>query len=386
MRLTEKQREIIEAPVGGTIFLRGPAGAGKTTVGVRRLRHLIESGVSAHSILVLVPQKRLALPYLAEVRNPRRKAGAEATIATLGSLAFQMVNLFWPLAAKEQQLSQRDPYRRPVFLTLELVQYLMFKLLDPEIQRNDRFASVRIGQTRLFSQIADNLNKASLVGFPRTEIAGRLKEALPGDSEREHIYEDAQVCANLFHDYCLDRNLLDFSLQVKLFVDHLWRQEVPRAFLQRRYTHLIVDNLEEDTPVTHDVLRDWLPRCRSALLMMDEELSVCELCFAVDCAQPKVSRHLAKMRQYKLLSVRRDGVWMYYRVNPQLPAWAFKIVQQMTQAGECAQLLVRDRNRLAAMPDRPLREQHQVYATASVTPLQSRLPGAPIEAGVRIVR
>jgi ArsR family transcriptional regulator len=135
-----------------------------------------------------------------------------------------------------------------------------------------------------------------------------------------------------------------------------------------------------------NVLSDETRRRMLALLMMEEELSVCELCFAVDCAQPKVSRHLAKMRQSKLLSVRRDGVWMYYRVNPQLPAWAFKIVQQMTQAGECAQLLIRDRNRLTAMPDRPARDSHQVYATASVTPLQSRLPGAPIEAGVRIVR
>lgn len=269
MRLTEKQREIIESPIRGALFLRGPAGAGKTTTGVHRMRHLIENGVSAHSILVLAPQKRLALPYLTEIRNPRRKAGAEVTVATLGSLAFQMVNLFWPLAA--EQLSPRDPYRRPVFLSLELVQYVMFKLLDPEILRNDRFKSVRVGQTRLFSQIADNLNKSSLVGFPHTRIAERLKAALPGDQERMHIFEDAQVCANLFRDYCVDQNLLDFSLQVKLFVDHLWRQEVPRAFLMRRYAHIIADNLEEDTPVTHSLLREWLPHCRSALLIHDHE-------------------------------------------------------------------------------------------------------------------
>ena len=270
MRLTEKQREIVESPLRGALFLRGPAGAGKTTVGVARLRHLIENGVPAHSILVLAPQKRLALPYLNEIRNPRRRAGSEATVATLGSLAFQMVNLFWPLAARGNLLSERDPYRRPVFLSLELVQYLMFKLLDPEIQRNDRFKSVRIGQTRLFSQIADNLNKSSLVGFDHSEIAARLNEALPGDAEREHIYNDAQVCANLFREYCVDHNLLDFSLQVRLFAK-LWQQPVPRAFLQRRYAHIIADNLEEDTPVTHDLLRDWLPQCRSALLIQDEE-------------------------------------------------------------------------------------------------------------------
>ena len=45
-----------------------------------------------------------------------------------------------------------------------------------------------------------------------------------------------------------------------------------------------------------NVLSDETRRRMLALLMMEEELSVCELCFAVDCAQPKVSRHLAKMR------------------------------------------------------------------------------------------
>ncbi|MGH9838131.1 MAG: UvrD-helicase domain-containing protein [Blastocatellia bacterium] len=267
--MTEKQKQIVEQPVGSKIFLRSPAGAGKTTAGVQRMRHLIEQGVPAHSMLVLVPQKRLALPYLTEIRNPRRRAGADVTVATLGSLAHQMVNLFWPLVT--DQLSPREPYRRPAFLSLELVQYLMFKLLAPQIERNDYFNSVKISQARLFSQIADNLNKSSLVGFAHTQIAERLKASLPGDEERLHIFDDAQVCANLFRDYCVEHNLLDFSLQVRLFVDHLWDREVPRAFLTRRYTHIIADNIEEDTPATHELLREWLPRCKSALLIYDDD-------------------------------------------------------------------------------------------------------------------
>jgi hypothetical protein len=211
----------------------------------------------------------LALPYLAEIRNPRRRAGAEATVATLGSLAFQTVNLFWPLAVDE--LSQRDPYRRPAFLSMELVQYLMFKLLDPQIERNDYFNSVKISRARLFSQIADNLNKSSLVGFAYTQIAERLQTALPGDEERMHIFNDAQICASLFREYCAEQNLLDFSLQVKLFVEHLWKREVPRAFLTRRYAHIIADNIEEDSPATHTLLGEWLPRCQSALLIHDED-------------------------------------------------------------------------------------------------------------------
>ena len=34
---------------------------------------------------------------------------------------------------------------------------------------------------------------------------------------------------------------------------------------------MLVDNLEEDTPTLHDVLRDWLPVCDSALLIYDSQ-------------------------------------------------------------------------------------------------------------------
>jgi len=271
IRLTKKQEEIVSSPLDAKIFLHGAAGTGKTTIGVRRMRHLLESGMSAHSILVMVPQKRLALPYLAEIRNPRRRAGAEVTIATLGSLSHQIVSLFWPLIA--EQLSPDDPFRHPRFLSSELIQYLMFKLLEPEIEQNDYFNSVTIARARLFGQLADNLNKSSLVGFPHTSIAERLKSALPGDAERLHIFEDAQVCANLFRQYCVEHRLLDFSLQVSLFANHLWRHDVARAYLTRRYQHVIADNTEEDTPVTHELLRDWLPGCQSALVIFDEAAS-----------------------------------------------------------------------------------------------------------------
>lgn len=268
IRLTAEQEAIAGAPVAEKIYLSGMAGTGKTTTGVRRLRRLIESGVPAHSIMVLVPQKRLALPYATEIRNPRRKAGAEVTIATLGSLSHNLVGLFWPLIVRD--LSRENPYRRLTFLSLEMVQYLMFKLLDPVIERNDYFNSVNINRARLFSQIADNLNKSAIVGFPHTGISARLKSALPGSQESLHIFDDAQACANIFRDYCVENNLLDFSLQLEIF-RKLWAHGVPRAYLSSRYKHLIADNLEEDTPITHMLIGDLLSSAESALLISDEE-------------------------------------------------------------------------------------------------------------------
>ena len=163
IRLNVEQEKIVGAPIQQKIFLRGAYGVGKTTCGVRRMRHLIDSGVAAHSILILTPQRRLAQPYLAEQRNPRRKAGADVSIVTLSSLAHQALKLFWPLIA--EPLNLQPPYRPPLFLSLELVQYVMFKVVDPQIEARQMFKGVTITRPRLFSQLADNLNKAALSVF-----------------------------------------------------------------------------------------------------------------------------------------------------------------------------------------------------------------------------
>ena len=268
IRLTVRQTEIVNTPLESRIFLEGIAGAGKTTLGVHRLRHLINSGIPPNSILVLVPQKGLALPYYREIRNPRRRAGADVTIATLGSLARHTIELFWPLAV--ERLSKTDPYRRPVFLSLEMVQYIMSKVVGPEIEKNNLFASLRIKAGRLYSQIVDNLNKAALVGFPSTEFEARLNAASADNLEQRHIFADAQRCANLFREHCVENNLLDFSLQIELF-KFLCTMESPRAYLNGRFSTLIVDNIEEDTPATHDLLLDLLPTRRSSLLICDTD-------------------------------------------------------------------------------------------------------------------
>lgn len=51
------------------------------------------------------------------------------------------------------------------------------------------------------------------------------------------------------------------------------------------------------------------------LLLQREELCVCDLIEALDTPQSVVSRHLAYLRRHRLISARRAGVWMHYRVD-----------------------------------------------------------------------
>jgi ArsR family transcriptional regulator, arsenate/arsenite/antimonite-responsive transcriptional repressor len=90
-----------------------------------------------------------------------------------------------------------------------------------------------------------------------------------------------------------------------------------------------------------------------ALLQKQGRLCVCELTAALDLSQPKISRHLALLRQCGLLMDGREGQWVYYQINPKLPDWAFPILANTLTAVEITGLLQHDLGRLHQMEKRP---------------------------------
>lgn len=104
----------------------------------------------------------------------------------------------------------------------------------------------------------------------------------------------------------------------------------------------------------YSVLSDDTRRRLLALLLKQGELCVCELGAALDMPQPKVSRHLGVMRETEVLAMRREGTWIFYRLNPQLPLWAARSLEAMLDAMPEAALR-EDAARLAVMTDRPAR-------------------------------
>jgi hypothetical protein len=262
----EYQLEVSAAPPDASIFLEGPAGSGKTTAGVLRLLHLVQSGISGAFILILLPQRTLARPYYQVTRDPNFPPGGLPSVLTIGGLAQRVIRLFWPAIARSAGFKR--PFDPPVFLTLETAQYYMSRIAQPLIEKG-YFEQLTIDRNRLFSQILDNLNKSAVVGFRHTEIGERLKSAWIGQPAQMAVYDQAQECASLFRAFCLENNLLDFSLQLEVFSQHLWPSHLVRSYLNNQFRYLIYDNLEEDFPVAHDILSDWLPDFSGSLLIYD---------------------------------------------------------------------------------------------------------------------
>ncbi len=253
-------------------FLSGPAGTGKTTLAVEHLRRLLREGAPPQSILVLVPQLTLAQPYRAALRDAALPGAAAVELSTLNGLARTTIDLFWPLGTATAGFGR--PHHRPVFLTIETAQYYLRQAIDPLLQEgyfDPGVVPVTISLPRLMSQILDNLNKAALMNLPHTQVSGLLAASLTLEPNSRVALEHTQACVNRFREFCLARNLLDFSLRIETFAQHLWPVPGVRQFLTGRFRHLIVDNVEEDTPFAHNILRDWLPHTESALLLFDDD-------------------------------------------------------------------------------------------------------------------
>ncbi len=62
----------------------------------------------------------------------------------------------------------------------------------------------------------------------------------------------------------------------------------------------------------------------------EEELCSCEVMAALDLTQPTTSHHLGILERAGVLSSRREGKWVFYRIaSPRIKAWLTKTLDMM---------------------------------------------------------
>jgi ArsR family transcriptional regulator len=88
-------------------------------------------------------------------------------------------------------------------------------------------------------------------------------------------------------------------------------------------------------------------RLRLLNLMGDQELCVCYFVEILDQSQPKISRHLAYLRNAGIVSARRDGKWMHYRIVMPPNDSAAKVLQQVLQSLREEKSMQADRTKLS---------------------------------------
>ena len=104
-------------------------------------------------------------------------------------------------------------------------------------------------------------------------------------------------------------------------------------------------------------------RLRLISLMGDSEVCVCFFVSILKTSQPKISRHLAYLRRAGIVTARREGKWMHYRLAEPPDEHAAKIFREV-------------RASLAEHPEFQ-RDREKLMQVCCATRLPVQLRGAP---------
>jgi ArsR family transcriptional regulator, arsenate/arsenite/antimonite-responsive transcriptional repressor len=99
-------------------------------------------------------------------------------------------------------------------------------------------------------------------------------------------------------------------------------------------------------------------RLRILGLLLGGEVCVCNLHESLGISQPKVSRHLAYLRRAGLVSARREGLWVHYRLADGTDPVVSTVLQAVTHALGHVDVVRRDTRALekttgCAIPPQP---------------------------------
>ena len=136
------------------------------------------------------------------------------------------------------------------------------------------FDAVRLQRGRIVSQVLDNLNKAALLDFTIDEAYARLENTVPSGelmTARLNVLRTSRRISQAFRQMCLEESLVDYSLQMQIFLQEILENEWCRTHLFRAFRHLIFDNAEEETFAAQELVRRWLPHLDSAMILVDED-------------------------------------------------------------------------------------------------------------------
>ena len=252
---------------GGTLFLQGPAGTGKTTALRLRLLRLLREGEPSYTLLMLVAE----LPQRGDVLDVLHAADVGAysdlQVITYPSLAKEMVTLFWPLVARPAGFAR--PYQPPTLLSYDMAQLLMWAEVDRALE-GGAFADLRLRPQQIVSQVLDTLNRAALNRLTLTAAIERQISTWTGEPDHLRHLRQVETTARAFRTICLQNNLLEMSLVTEVFDRHLVEHPEFSRYFSERFRHLLVDNVEEQTPAGQHFIGTLLNATQSTTLVYDD--------------------------------------------------------------------------------------------------------------------
>ncbi|MEM8863561.1 MAG: hypothetical protein AAGD96_35080, partial [Chloroflexota bacterium] len=143
--------------------------------------------------------------------------------------------------------------------TYDMAQTMMWQIIDPML-KDGYFADLRLRPQQIVSQLLDNMVRAAFNGLTVQDAIEKQLVSWGTDPEHRRQLKDAERAALQFRERCYENSLVDTALIIDIF-NRIVAQD-PRLYTSffGCYHHLLVDNVEEQTPVGIDFIRRLLAR------------------------------------------------------------------------------------------------------------------------------
>lgn len=223
----------------------GPAGSGRTEMLRRRYRELTQDHVPTDRILVLTASSGQASEW-----RHKMDLKAHGPLRIWSYFGFVQEELRIHFGAIQEAVPELRRFTAPEFATVETSHHIMRGLVE---ERAPAFAEVAASPQRIAIQIASNINTvAAASGVPLHEIGPRLEAASRRD--RYAVYTAVQEVLEAYRRITLESGVLDYGTSLELFRSVLLRSPLYGSSLQRRYRHLLVDDLDESSPAQQEFM------------------------------------------------------------------------------------------------------------------------------------
>lgn len=240
-----------------SVWITGPSRSGKTNQLIAQLQRALG-------------QVETTTPFgpgilaLAAIGDNRLELVDRLTQATQGQVPFHSttplgffqdeVVLFWPLLVQALELKAQFPVR----LRPENEQELATRLWQADLEAVQGQAA--LSTIRLVRRLLDLLQLAALGGIPVADIPTLLVDGLGDTLEAGLPLPSARVGEMLmqWRTWCLDRGLLTYGLMADLYGQHLLPNAAYRQHLNRRFSILLADDVDEYPAIARPLFESLL--------------------------------------------------------------------------------------------------------------------------------
>lgn len=179
--------------------------------------------------------------------------------------------LYYPIVLSNcPDISKRT--LRPVFLTFEIAQYLVNKVIKQRREKYAVFSTITSSSEKIAIDLVSNIVKAAVSDIPLNRIGERLFNALELKDERKKlVFREMDDIINDYRNKCIELGVLDFGMAVDIYNRCLMNDEEYFEHLKKRIRHLIVDDIEENVPAVTDFINCLLPHLETCIIGYNDQ-------------------------------------------------------------------------------------------------------------------